>query len=158
MNYMHYIKGDDANGTGMRCTLFVAGCEMACKGCHNKESWKLTAGELYTKEFEDQIIEDLKSPYVEGFSCSGGNPTHLKNYMAVMNLCKRVKEETGKTVWLWTGMTLDELETDEERSKMIQYIDVLIDGRFEVDKAEKGLLWKGSTNQNVIDIKQSYKL
>lgn len=151
---MHYINGDDANGVGMRCTLFVAGCEMACIGCHNRESWKLTAGQSYTKDFEDQIIEDLKSPYVEGFSCSGGNPTHPKNYKTVMNLCKRVKEETGKTVWLWTGMTIEELQADEERSKMLAYIDVLVDGKFEIGKKEAGLQWKGSSNQRVIDIKE----
>lgn len=152
MNYMQYIKGDDANGEGMRCTLFVSGCEVACVGCHNKESWKLTAGSHYTKDFEDQIIEDLKSPFIEGLSCSGGNPTHIKNYKTVMNLCKRVKEETGKSVWLWTGMTIEELQSDKERSKMLEYIDVLIEGRFEIDKKEEGLQWKGSTNQRVISV------
>jgi anaerobic ribonucleoside-triphosphate reductase activating protein len=154
MNYMSYINGDDANGTGMRCTLFVSGCEMACFGCHNPESWKLTSGKPYTKEFEDQIIEDLKSPFIEGFSCSGGSPTHPRNYKTVMDLCKRVKDETGKTIWLWTGMTIEELQTDEKRSEMLNYIDVLIEGRFEIDKKDVGLKWRGSSNQKVINIKE----
>lgn len=154
---MHYIKGDDANGTGMRCTLFVAGCEMACKGCHNKESWKLTAGELYTKEFEDQIIEDLKSPYISGLSLSGGNPTHIANFKTVYNLCERVKKETGKNIWLWTGMTLEELTECPKREGIMEHIDVLVDGRFELDKKDTNLKWKGSYNQRVINIKEVHK-
>ncbi|HBK7466496.1 TPA: 4Fe-4S cluster-binding domain-containing protein, partial [Vibrio cholerae] len=63
MNYMQYIYGDDANGDGIRCTLFVSGCEMMCKECHNPESWKLSAGNPYTKDFEDKVLRDLESPW-----------------------------------------------------------------------------------------------
>ena len=154
MNYMQYIKGDDANGTGMRCTLFVSGCEMACVGCHNVESWKLTAGLPYTKAFEDQIIEDLKSPFIEGASISGGSPTHPKNYKTVMTLCKRIKEETGKDIWMWTGMTLEELQDDEERSQMLEYVDIVITGRFEIENKDTTLKWCGSSNQRVIKVKE----
>jgi anaerobic ribonucleoside-triphosphate reductase activating protein len=154
MNYMQYINGDDANGTGMRCTLFVAGCEMACEGCHNVESWKITAGSLYTKEFEDQIIEDLKSPFIFGFSASGGNPTHPKNYKTMLKLFKRIKAETGKNIWMWTGMTLEELQEDEERSEMLEYVDTVITGRFEFENKDATLKWCGSSNQRVINVKE----
>jgi anaerobic ribonucleoside-triphosphate reductase activating protein len=153
MNYMQYINGDDANGTGMRCTLFVAGCEMACEGCHNVESWKITAGSLYTKEFEDQIIEDLKSPFIFGFSASGGNPTHPKNYKTMLKLFKRIKAETGKNIWMWTGMTLEELQSDE-RGIILNYVDVLIDGKFVQELKDTNLKWKGSLNQRVINVEE----
>ena len=152
MNYIQYINGDDANGEGMRCTLFVAGCELACKGCHNPESWKTNAGVLYTKEFEDQIIEDLKNPYIRGLSLSGGHPLHPKNYNTVLRLCKRVREEVGKDVWLWTGLTLKQL-TEDYRKEILPYIDVLIDGRYEENKRDVTLKWRGSSNQNVIYLK-----
>lgn len=158
MNYIQYIKGDDANGEGMRCTLFVSGCEMACLGCHNKESWKLNAGQLYTKEFEDKIIEDLKSPYISGLSLSGGNPTHTSNFKTVYSLCERVKKETGKSIWLWTGMTLEELTECPKRRGIIKCLDVIIDGRFELDKKDLNLKWKGSSNQRVIKIKELHNV
>ncbi|WNO47278.1 ribonucleotide reductase of class III (anaerobic), activating protein [Vibrio phage vB_VibM_10AMN] len=152
MNYIQYINGDDANGEGMRCTLFVSGCELACKGCHNPESWKTNAGVLYTKEFEDQIIEDLKNPYIQGLSLSGGHPLHPKNFNTVLSLCKRVKEEVGKGIWLWTGLTLRQL-TEDYRKEILPYIDVLIDGKFEEGKKNTSLKWRGSDNQNVIYLK-----
>lgn len=152
MNYIQYVNGDDANGEGMRCTLFVAGCELACKGCHNPESWKTNTGTFYTKEFEDQIIEDLKNPYVQGLSLSGGHPLHPKNFNTVLSLCKRVKEEVGKDIWLWTGLTLKQL-TEEYRKEILPYLDVLIDGKYEEDKRNTSLKWRGSENQNVIYLK-----
>lgn len=152
MNYIQYINGDDANGEGMRCTLFVAGCELACKGCHNLESWKTNSGILYTKEFEDQIIEDLKNPYVQGLSLSGGHPLHPKNFNTVLSLCKRVKEEVGKDIWLWTGLTLKQLREDY-RKEILPYIDVIVDGKYEEDKRDTSLQWRGSGNQNVIYLK-----
>lgn len=154
MNYMSYIKGDDANGTGMRCTLFVSGCELACKGCHNPESWKLTAGIYYTKEFEDQIIEDLKSDYISGLSISGGNPTHIKNLPTVLNLCERVKRETGKSIWMWTGRTLCEIKDNLEFSKVLGVVDTLITGRFVEEEKDLSLKWKGSSNQRVIHLEK----
>jgi len=152
MNYIQYINGDDANGEGMRCTLFVAGCELACKGCHNPESWKTNAGKPYTKEFEDKIIEDLKNPYIKGLSLSGGHPLHPKNFNTVLSLCKRVRKEVGKDIWLWTGLTLRQI-TDDYRNEILPYIDVLIDGKYEEDKRDTSLQWRGSSNQSVIYLK-----
>lgn len=152
MNYLNYYKCDTKNGEGVRCTLFVAGCELACKGCHNPESWKTNVGTLYTKQFEDQIIEDLKNPYIQGLSLSGGHPLHPKNFNTVLSLCKRVREEVGKDIWLWTGLTLRQL-TEDYRKEILPYIDVLIDGKYEEDKKDTFLKWRGSGNQNVIYLK-----
>lgn len=149
MNYIQYINGDDANGEGVRCTLFVSGCEMACKGCHNPESWKTNAGEEYTKEFEDQIIEDLKNSYISGLSLSGGHPLHPKNYSTVLSLCKRVREDVGKNVWLWSGLTLEQLREDY-RGGILEYIDVLVDGKYIAELPP--LIYRGSSNQRIWDV------
>ncbi|ASV42329.1 hypothetical protein 2016DhaA_0565 [Vibrio phage ICP1] len=150
MNYMQYIYGDDANGDGMRCTLFVSGCEMMCKGCHNPESWKLNAGKLYTKEFEDNIIQDLQSPWIKGLSLSGGHPLHITNFDTVLNLCKRVKNELpDKDIWLWTGYTLEEVQNDMLRRQILDVIDVLVDGKFVLELKNTNLKWRGSSNQRV---------
>ncbi|UZV41196.1 anaerobic ribonucleoside triphosphate reductase activating protein [Vibrio phage vB_VpaM_R16F] len=152
MNYLNYYKCDTKNGEGVRCTLFVAGCELACKGCYNPESWKTSSGKPYTKEFEDQIIEDLKNPYIQGLSLSGGHPLHPKNFNTVLNLCKRVRKEVGKEIWLWTGLTLKQL-TEDYRNEIIPCIDVLVDGKYEEDKRDISLQWRGSSNQNLIYLK-----
>ncbi|ADX88614.1 ribonucleotide reductase of class III (anaerobic), activating protein [Vibrio phage JSF13] len=150
MNYMQYIYGDDANGDGMRCTLFVSGCEMMCKGCHNPESWKLNAGKLYTKEFEDNIIQDLQSPWIKGLSLSGGHPLHITNFDTVLSLCKRVKNELpDKDIWLWTGYTLEEVQNDMLRRQILDVIDVLVDGKFVLELKNTNLKWRGSSNQRV---------
>jgi len=149
MNYIQYINGDDANGEGVRCTLFVAGCEMACKGCHNPESWKTNAGEEYTKEFEDQIIEDLKNPYISGLSLSGGHPLHSKNYNTILSLCKRVREDTGKNIWLWSGLTLKQLREDY-RGEILEHIDVLVDGKYVSELPP--LIYRGSSNQRIWNV------
>lgn len=149
MNYIQYINGDDANGEGVRCTLFVAGCELACKGCHNPESWKTNVGEEYTKEFEDQIIEDLKNPYISGLSLSGGHPLHPKNYNTVLSLCKRVREEVGKSIWLWSGLTLEQLRRGN-KSEILEYIDVLVDGKYVQGLPSKP--FRGSSNQRIWNV------
>ncbi|ADX87930.1 TPA: anaerobic ribonucleoside-triphosphate reductase activating protein [Vibrio cholerae] len=150
MNYMQYIYGDDANGDGMRCTLFVSGCEMMCKGCHNPESWKLNAGKLYTKEFEDNIIQDLQSPWIKGLSLSGGHPLHITNFDTVLSLCKRVKNELpDKDIWLWTGHTLEEVQNDTSRSQILDVVDVLVDGKFILELKDTNLEWRGSSNQRI---------
>lgn len=150
MNYMQYINGDDVNGDGMRCTLFVAGCEMMCEGCHNPESWKLNAGHSYTKDFEDKIIQDLKSSWIKGLSLSGGHPLHIKNFYTVLRLCKRVKRELpNKDIWLWTGYTLEGVEDNLLRRQILDVVDVLVDGKFVLELRDTNLKWRGSSNQRI---------
>lgn len=152
MNYLAYYPFDVVNGEGIRCTLFVSGCELACKGCHNPESWKLNAGVPYTKDFEDKILMDLSSPYIKGLSLSGGHPLHPKNFNTVLNLCKRVKSELpDKDIWLWTGLTLGELLSDD-RKGIIKYLDRIVDGRYIESLKDDSLKWRGSSNQNIYNL------
>ncbi len=148
MNYHRYYSVDVVNGEGTRCTLFVAGCVHQCRGCYNKSTWPLDSGHLFTQTLEDQIISDLQDTEIkrQGLSLSGGDPLHPENLSAILKLVKRVKTEcNNKDIWLWTGYKLGELSAEQQR--VIAYIDVLIDGKFEQELADAKLLWRGSRNQ-----------
>lgn len=148
MNYHKYHPIDVVNGPGTRCTLFVSGCEHNCKGCYNQSTWSLRSGHPYTQDLEDRIIADLNDTRIpkRGLSLSGGDPLHPQNVSAILHLVKRVKKEcSDKNIWLWTGYLLSELS--EAQKQVLEYIDVLIDGKFIKDLADPSLDWRGSSNQ-----------
>ncbi|MFU2059875.1 anaerobic ribonucleoside-triphosphate reductase-activating protein [Avibacterium volantium] len=154
MNYLQYYPVDIVNGEGTRCTLFVSGCEHACKGCYNQKSWSFSAGILFDKAMEDQIIRDLQDQRIkrQGLSLSGGDPLHPRNVPTLLALVKRVKRECpDKDIWLWTGYKLAEL--NDLQRQMLPYIDVLIDGKFIKEQADPSLIWRGSANQVIYRFK-----
>lgn len=157
MNYSKYYPVDAVNGEGLRATLFVSGCTHGCHGCYNKATWSPTSGQPFNKEMEDRIIADLKSTTVPlaGLSLTGGDPLHEANIHAVLRLCRRVRAECpDKTIWLWTGYTLKDLEevrfSDKiglARLAILDEIDVLVDGKYIEAEADPELLYRGSHNQ-----------
>ena len=150
MYYSKIIYEDVVNGDGLRTTLFVSGCTLNCKGCHNKQSQNFRFGELYTEQTKNKIIESLNNEYVDGLSISGGDPLEPKNFKDVLELCKSVKElYPNKTIWLWTGRTIEEI-LDTDTKAVLQYIDVLIDGRYIEEYKNSSLLYRGSSNQRVL--------
>lgn len=151
MNYCKYIPIDVLNGRGTRCTLFVSGCEHHCKGCYNQSTWRVNSGFLFDKDMEDRIITDLQDLKIprRGVSLSGGDPLLPHNLEAVLHLCKRVKSETTKDIWMWTGYTLEALSN--EQREVVKYVDVLVDGKFELDKTKPIVPFRGSYNQRIIE-------
>ncbi|NLS13328.1 anaerobic ribonucleoside-triphosphate reductase-activating protein [Vibrio sp. SM6] len=148
MNFHQYYPVDVVNGPGTRCTLFVSGCVHQCRGCYNQSTWRLDSGEPFTQEAEDRIIADLNDTRIRrrGLSLSGGDPLHPANIEAVLRLVKRVREECpGKDIWLWSGYRLEEL--DAAQREVVNLVDTLIDGKFEQEKADPSLEWRGSANQ-----------
>lgn len=148
MNYHQYHPIDVVNGPGTRCTLFVSGCIHQCRGCYNQATQRLDSGHLFTQELEDRIIADLNDPRIKrrGLSLSGGDPLHPANVVNVLRLVKRVKAECdSKDIWLWTGYLLEELS--EEQRQVVEYVDTLIDGKYEESTADPSLHWRGSSNQ-----------
>jgi len=149
MNYSAYYPVDVVNGEGTRCTLFVSGCTHNCRGCYNKATWNTNYGEVFTKEIEDRVIEDLQSTRIpiQGISLSGGDPLHPANLTAIIKLIKRISTECPtKDVWLWSGYTLDNSLLYLQR-QVLSYVDVFIDGKFIQELADPKLLWRGSSNQ-----------
>ncbi|GGL52575.1 anaerobic ribonucleoside-triphosphate reductase activating protein [Sporolactobacillus putidus] len=156
MNYADYKKFDFLNGTGIRHSLFVSGCHFHCKGCWNAVAWNPRFGEPYTDKFEDQIIADLNQPdvRVQGLSLLGGEP--FDHPTTLTHLVKRVNRECqGKDIWCWTGFRFEHLLEDPERREMLNHLDVLVDGQFDIAKRNLKLKFRGSSNQRVIDVKKS---
>ncbi|MEQ9893143.1 anaerobic ribonucleoside-triphosphate reductase-activating protein [Pectobacterium aroidearum] len=150
MNYHQYYPVDVVNGPGTRCTLFVAGCVHECVGCYNKSTWRLNSGQPFTQEQEDRIIADLQDTVIprQGISLSGGDPLHPQNVPDILRLVERIRAECpGKDIWVWTGYVLTELTTAQQR--VVDLINVLVDGKFVQDLKDPALIWRGSSNQVV---------
>ncbi|WP_080147059.1 anaerobic ribonucleoside-triphosphate reductase activating protein [Marinilactibacillus piezotolerans] len=144
------------DGEGVRCSLYVSGCPFACKGCYNKAAQNFAYGKPYSRALEDQIIEDLNADYCQGLTLLGGEP--FLNTEVTIQLCSRVREEYGasKDIWSWSGYTWEELMRGSKDKKiLLSYLDVVVDGRFELNKKDLNLAFRGSSNQRIIDVQAS---
>ena len=165
MNYGEIKNVDIANGTGIRVSLFVSGCTHHCKGCFNPDTWHFDFGEKYTQETEDKIIEYLNSDYIEGLSLLGGEPFEPQNQPTLVGLLKRIKKELpNKNIWCYSGYSFEELSGQkksraftENTLEMLSLIDVLVDGEFVEELKDISLKFRGSSNQRIIDVKESLK-
>lgn len=149
MNYAQIRKYDVANGTGVRTTLFVSGCTHNCPSCFNEEYQNFKYGNEFTEETEQQILEHLSDPNVKGLSILGGEPFQ-QNVWTLYKLVRAVKERTGKNIWIWTGYKFEEIP--KQYRLVLEYIDVLVDGRFVQELKSAKLQFRGSSNQRVIDV------
>ena len=162
MNYAGLKKTDVANGTGIRVTLFVSGCTHACKNCFNEEAWDFNYGEKYTKKIEDEVISALDKPYIKGLTLLGGEPMHPNNQEEVAKLVERVKKEfPEKDIWLFTGFDFNKDILNKmykfipTTKKIIDNIDVLVDGKFVDELKNVKQYFRGSENQRIIDVQKS---
>lgn len=134
-----------ADGPGLRTAIYCAGCAHHCPECHNPQSWDFAGG----KEMGvDEILAIVKADEFSNVSFSGGDPFYQVE--AFTELARRIKEETGKTIWCWTGFTYEEILTDSRLSMLLPHIDVLVDGPFVNELKDKDLLFRGSSNQRII--------
>ena len=164
---MHYgnIKNYDiADGEGVRVTLFCSGCTNRCEGCFQPETWDFCYGKEYTKETEDQLIQMLTNPNIQGLTLLGGDPFEPSNQRTLITLLRRVKQELPtKDVWAYTGFVYEQDLLEGQRKhtevtdEMLSYIDVLVDGPFVIDEKDISLYFRGSTNQIVIDMPKTLK-
>lgn len=155
MNYAKIRKLDVTNGPGIRTTLFVSGCTHNCEGCFNKEQQDFNYGNKFTKETEDEFIQLTKNKQIKGVNILGGEPMQQIMDDTLLNLLKRIKLETDKLIWLWSGYTFEEIVNNPKRLEILREVDVLIDGKFQADKRDIMLKYRGSSNQRVIDVKKS---
>lgn len=155
MRYNKIRKMDISNGQGVRVSIFMQGCVFNCKNCFNPETHDFNGGKEFTDETIKKILELCSQDYIEGLSILGGEPMHPKNIEGTTKLAKAFKEKfPNKTIWAWSGYLFEEYLKDKE---VMQYIDVLVDGRF-VDELRNPMLhFRGSSNQRIIDVKKSLK-
>ena len=160
MNFAAIKKHDVANGPGVRVSLFVSGCEHYCKGCFNSEAWDFSYGKVFDENAESEIFAALGKPYIKGFSLLGGEPFHPKNRPALALLLEKIKKTfPEKDVWCYTGYDLEtELlfgKNDENARRMLENIDILVDGRFVEEKKNLSLRFRGSENQRIIKLPET---
>ncbi len=153
MNYIKITECDVVNGLEVGVVLWVSGCRCGCKGCYNQESWNFYAGQPYTKETEEYIIELFKNkPYYTRLTLSGGHPFEPENRQTCEELCRKIKEQCPNVkIWAYSGLYWDDIK----HLDIIKDIDVLVDGPFVANLFDENLMWRGSSNQSVIDVKQS---
>ena len=156
MRYAKIRKMDISNGEGVRVSLFVQGCSFHCKNCFNPETWDFNGGRTFTNVEKEKIIELANKDYIVGLSILGGEPLHPNNIETVANICKCFKQKyQNKTIWLWSGFRYEDILNRENNYDILNLIDILVDGQFEIAKKDLNLKWCGSSNQRVIDCKKS---
>lgn len=155
MRYSKIKDNDIVNGKGITMSLWTQGCPHHCKGCFNAETWAFNGGMEFTKEQEDYILNNINASNVSrDLSILGGEPLCEQNVEGVISLCKKFKEVyPEKKIYIWTGYTLEEF--NETQKEVLKYIDVLIDGQFKIDLKNLSLKLRGSSNQRVIDVKNT---
>ncbi len=167
MYYGNIKKYDIADGEGVRVTLFVSGCTHHCKGCFQPETWDFTFGREFTKETEKELLEALEDDYIAGLTLLGGEPFEPENQRVLLPFLRKVKERfPRKTIWSYSGYLYEELKGEQEPPKgksphcevtdeMLSLIDVLVDGKFVEEKRDLMLQFRGSSNQRLIDVKET---
>lgn len=159
MNYGNIKYCDVADGTGVRTSVFVSGCRNRCEDCFNSATWDFSYGKVFDKGVEDEVIESLAPNYIAGLTVLGGEPFEPENQSGVLSLVKRAKERfPDKSVWIFSGFTYEELlsgsrAATDTAKQILEVCDVLVDGRFEKDKRNLMLKFRGSENQRIIDLK-----
>ena len=154
MNYIKITPVDVANGPGCRVVFWTAGCSHHCKECHNPHTWNPNAGQLFDENAKKELFDALNKPFIQGITLSGGDPLYKDNREEITKLCKEIKEKMpNKDIWCYSGYVYEEIKDLE----LMEYIDVLVDGEFEIDKKDITLLFRGSSNQRLIDIPETRK-
>ena len=152
MNYADIRKYDISNTPGVATTLFVSGCKFKCNGCFNLKAQDFIYGEKFNQETEDRFILHAKDEKVVNIALLGGE-VFQQDLNTILHLVIRLKKEAHKPIWIWTGY----LYEDIKHLEILNYIDILVDGQFVLEKKDLNLKYRGSSNQRVIDIQESLK-
>ena len=168
MNYHKIEKTSVANGTGVRVVLWISGCSLHCRGCHNPETWDAHSGKLFDENAKQELFDVLNKPYIQGITFSGGHPLENDNVEDVYLLIKEIKEKfPTKDIWLYTGYTWDMIfpevcldmfnVNNMYRKEVVKMCDVLVDGPYIEEQRDITLLFRGSKNQRLIDVQRTLK-
>lgn len=165
MNYGEIKNCDIANGIGVRVSLFVSGCRNHCKDCFNPMTWAFDYGKEFTNYTKEALIDSLKKDYIEGLTILGGEPFEPENQEQVLELIKEVRKEVpNKTIWVYSGFTYEELMGVEQSraslpsaKEILNLVDILVDGKFVEELKDIRLKFRGSSNQRIIDMKETNK-
>ena len=163
MNYATIRNYDISNGEGVRTSLSVSGCNFHCPNCFNPEAQNFEYGERFTGETAEKIMTMISDSTISGLSILGGDPLcqDTDGMIALSTLCRRVRDR-GKTVWLWTGFLWEDVFALPCRDLQHQYqkflladCNIVVDGPFKQELADRKLIWRGSENQRIIDVQRT---
>ena len=172
MNYATIKTHDIANGPGVRVSLFVSGCRHHCRGCFNPETWDFNHGTPFTDDTIEEILRACAPDYIQGLTLLGGEPFEPENTKSLLTLVTEFKKRfPQKDLWCYTGYQFEDIlqgilttwhdtrtmnqEQKETAKKLLQFLDVLVDGEFHIEEKDLKLAFRGSTNQRLLDIPSS---
>ena len=153
MNYEKIDKCSVSNGLGVRTVLWISGCNIHCKNCHNQSTWDFNSGIPFTDDTMQEILYDLSKPYIKGLTLSGGHPLDPHNAPKVLEIVKRVKMVfPNKDIWIYTGYVWEDIIKDNTLKEILECTDVLVDGAYIDELRDISLAFRGSSNQRIIDV------
>lgn len=151
INYHNITDCDMLNGEGVRVVLWVSGCEHACKGCQNPQTWSQTSGVDFDTDARRELISKVEQEFIDGVTFSGGDPLATYNRSTITNLAKVIKGLfPNKTIWVYTGYKYEDIKELD----IMQYVDVVVDGKFNKENRERNpkVQWRGDDSQRIIDV------
>lgn len=176
MRYASIRNLDISNGENVGVSLFVQGCPFHCHNCFNSNTWDFNGGKEWTPQIKERFIQLIDRPYIKRISFLGGECLADQNLHEVLQLIKEIRNLfPNKTIWLYTGYSwenimnykscssdnfdyIEESYVDglyEMRKEIISLCDIVVDGEYIDEKRDLTLKWRGSSNQRVIDVKQT---
>lgn len=158
---------DISNGGSIGVSLFVQGCSFHCHNCFNPETWDFNSGKEWTEKVEDEFIELASRTYIKRISILGGEPLAEQNLDEILRLLKKTKKLLpNKQIWLYSGFTWEQIFNDGvylrrdcngwKRREIVKNTNVFVDGRYVENQKDPNLKWRGSSNQRVINVKESF--
>ena len=139
-------RGTTVDGPGFRTSIYFAGCNHACPGCHNPESWNFNGG---VEMSADEILKVIEEEDFD-VTLSGGDP--LMHPEKINNLCREIKSRLNKNIWLFTGYTISQIRLSPSLRKGVEFVDTLVEGRFIQSLRDPDLSFRGSSNQRIIPL------
>ncbi|MBR1499128.1 MAG: anaerobic ribonucleoside-triphosphate reductase activating protein [Bacteroidaceae bacterium] len=150
INVIKVLHDTTVDGPGFRTSIYCAGCRHRCPGCHNQQTWAFGSG---TDRSTDDLLQEILADPFADVTFTGGDPLFQAEGFA--ELAARIKAKSDKTIWCYTGFRYEELLHDTAAQQLLQYVDVLVDGRFVQEQRDEDLLFRGSSNQRLVDVPRS---
>lgn len=153
ISILNVLEETTVDGPGFRTSIYAAGCPNACPGCHNPESWDINRGKWVST---DELLAKVMADEFADVTFSGGDPMFQPEGFA--KLAQGIKAQSHKSIWCYTGYTFEQLQKNPRQAQLLHYIDVLVDGKFKKELRNEDLLFRGSSNQRLIDVQASLSL
>lgn len=148
LSILNVIHDTTVDGPGFRTAIYAAGCTHRCPGCHNPQSWDIENGTPHTI---DQLLEIIKEDEFANVTFTGGDP--LFQVEGFTQLAQRIKAETNKNIWCYTGFLYEDILKSDRLSQILPFIDVLVDGKYIEALRSEDLRFRGSNNQRIINVR-----